>query len=280
MRGVIESDLHSGDKYGLVNPANVSEPYKSLAKKLFEWRVAKMEEIGKIDFHICPGELTEGPGKKSTIELWEPDMEKQAEHTAELLAMWDCPVYYMTYSSAYHSADDLRSDNLVVEKLKLYHNREASIKTTQRLLINGVKINVFHVIGGGSTPEAFARALMKGVSVDVVRGSYRDYEPADLYIRGHSHVYGFAGNDKWTAYNAPCLKWPFGQYGGKIDRPYYAMGMLELNISDAGEWEIKPHIFRYGVPEEEYHAVSGRDGSGDKRRSTGKARRGRRQSAA
>jgi len=256
MKVIIESDMHSGDIYGLANPRNVSDRYRELAELLFDWRVKKIEEIGKIDAHLCPGELTEGPGKKSTLELWTTDMEEQAEASAELLAMWDCPQYYMTYASAYHAGDQLKTDNLVVDKLKLNYSRAADIKRVQRLVLNGLKVNVFHVVGGGSTPESFARALMKGVAVDVVRGAYRGYGPADLYIRGHSHVYGEVRNDKWHAVNAPCLKWPNGMYGGKIDRPFYAMGILELTINSREDYDLKTHIFRYKSEEEEYHEIT------------------------
>jgi predicted phosphodiesterase len=264
MKLVALADIHSGDSLGLANPASVpaNKPGHEFAKLLFDWYVSKIAEIGKPDIVVCAGELTEGPGSKDTIELWSTDMEEQVEACVDLLMMWGAGEYYLCYSSAYHAGKEQNTDHQVVRELQA-RGAHATVKVTQRLLVDGVRINVHHKVGGSSTAYGFASQLLKAGAVDVARGAYRKYESADLYLRGHTHIYGYAGNDQFTVYNCPSLKWPLGRYGRGIDRVYYAMGLLEIDVT-AGKWDVQEHIFRCKLPEEDYVEISGRGGGGDK----------------
>lgn len=258
MRVVVLSDIHSGDTYGLADPANIpkkrSVPHR-LAKTLFDWYVGKIQEIGAVDLIISPGELIEGPGSKDTMELWTTDLEEQADACVDLLTMWNCPSYKLCYASLYHSGKDANSEHMVMRGL-VERGREADIKTTQRLDIEGLKVSVLHKVGGSATAYGFASQLMKAGAHDAIRGLYRGYERADLYLRGHTHVYGFAGNDMLSVVNCPSLKWPMGRYGRGIDRPYYAMGIVELEINGPNDWDWKAHILRHKLPEEAYAKIS------------------------
>ena len=252
---VIESDLHVGNQFGLANPRLVGDAYHDLAEKLFFWRVAQISDIGRVDMHLCLGETIDGPGRRCNIEQWTSDLEQQAIHAAELLCMWDCEDFRICYGTKYHTGDESRSEHKVVDKIKLLHNRRADIKGVQRLEINGVKINGRHHVGGSSTPNGKWGQLAKVATHDYLRGCYRNYPGADLYFRAHTHEYAVAGNDMYTAYNNPSLQWPLGEYGLKIDRVWYAMGMLELTITDDGEWKVKPRILRVELPEESYARI-------------------------
>jgi len=252
---VIESDLHVGNQYGLANPRLVGDAYRELAKILFDWRVGIIQEVGSIDMHICPAETIDGPGKKSSIEQWTSDLEQQAIHAAELLCMWDCPDYRICYGTKYHTGDESRSEHKVVDKIKLNHNRRADIKDIQRLEIDGVKINVRHKVGASGTPYGKPSQLAKAAVTDILRGAYRNYPGADIYIRAHTHEYTVAGNDMYMAYNNPALEWPLGEYGFNIDRPWYTMGLQKLVIDD-GEATIKPYLLKAKLPEEMYANIA------------------------
>src|SRR6056297_320261 len=257
LKVVILSDLHAGDAFGLTDPANVPKikPGHEFAKILFDWYLAKVQEIGAVDLILCPGELIEGPGSKDTIELWTTDLEEQADTCADLLTMWKCDTYKTCYASLYHSGKDHNSEHLVVKELRA-RGRDADIKTTQRLDLNGLLVNMFHKVGGSATAYGFASQLAKTAATDVVRGAYRGYAPAELYIRGHTHNFGHAGNDLFTVINAPALKWPLGRYGRQIDRPYYTMGIIEMEINGPTDWTWQPHILRHKLPEESYDKIA------------------------
>jgi hypothetical protein len=206
--------------------------------------------------HICLGETTDGPGHKSSIEQWCTDMEEQAGHAAELLCMWDCADFRLCYSTKYHTGNDSKTERMVVDKIKLLYNRKADIKATQRLEINGVKINVRHHVGASGTPSGKWSQLAKAATTDYLRGCYRDYPGADIYLRAHTHEYAYAGNDMYAAYNNPALQWPLGEYGLKIDRVWYTMGLQRLTIQDNGEWAMKAYLLRVKLPEETYANVA------------------------
>jgi len=179
----IESDAHHGDVFGLCNPANVSEKYKPFARILWEWREQKIREVGPVDMLLHLGELTEGPGHRSTIELWTTDMEEQAEDCADALCMWDCPDFRLCRASKYHTGNDSKTENMVVDKIKLRHNRRADIKVVQRLDILGLKINGAHLVGSSSTPYGKPAQLAKAATTDLLRAAYRDYPGAARGIR-------------------------------------------------------------------------------------------------
>ena len=252
----IESDLHVGSQFGLANPRLVGDAYHECAEILFYWREKTIREIGKVDVHICLGETTDGPGRKTTLEQWTCDMEEQAIHTAELLAMWDCEDYRLCYGTVYHRGEGSKTDRMVVDKLKVLHNRRADIKDIQRLDINGVKINARHHVGASSTPSGKWSQLAKSATQDYLRGCYREYPGADLYLRAHTHEYAYVGNDMYAAYNNPAMQWPLGEYGLKIDRVWYTMGLQKLTITEDGEWTMKAYILRTKLPEETYAVVT------------------------
>lgn len=252
---IIESDIHTGNVYGLANPACVRDEYKEVARLLFDWRIQKIGEIGRVDVYINLGEVTDGPGRKSSIEHYTTDMEAQAEDAAENICMWNCDDYRLCYASKYHTGDGSRTEHMVVDKIKLNHNKRVDIKDMQRLEIDGIKINARHKIGNSGTPQGQASQVAKVATNDILRGVYRDYPGADLYFRAHTHQFAFAGNDMYAAYNNPAMQWPLGEYGIGIDRPFYTMGFLVLRI-DNGQWTVQPYIFRAKLPEETYERIS------------------------
>lgn len=250
---VILSDTHAGDVFGLVNPANVREEYKGFAKILFDWYVAKIAEIGPVDRILHLGETTEGPGKKSTLELYTTDMEEQANDAAELLLMWECPAYSLCHASPYHTGRESRTERMVVKNLVLA-GKEADIKGVQRLTIRGVRINAKHKVGGSSTGYGGASQAAKTAIVDTIRMADKD-GPADWYFRGHNHDYWHVENARFHVVVNPGMKWGLGDYGKQLDRPYYDMGFRQLNITDSDTVEYIKHDLKVRLPEEAYVTV-------------------------
>lgn len=250
-RLVILSDQHEGDVAGLTNPAEVKTEYKELASILFKWWIAKIEEIGPVDHILHLGETCEGPGHKSTLELYETDTIKQAEGAAEKLLMWKCPQYSLCYASKYHTSDDAKNERDVVKSL-LLAGRRADIKVTQKLDIRGVKINGRHKIGGSSTGYGGASQAAKTAVTDFVRSVVKGYEPADWYFRGHVHEYWHVENAGFNVVVNPALKWPVGEYGVNLDRPYYDMGFTQLDVWDKETVDFHRHDLRIRLPEDVY----------------------------
>ena len=253
----VESDMHCGSVYGLANPADVPTEYKDIARLLFKWREGIIKEVGKVDMLIHLGEVTDGPGHKSAIELYETDMDAQAESAADLMTMWNCNDYRMCFGSKYHTGCDSKTERMVVKELKL-KGKLVDIKDTQRLNVDGVKINARHHSGASSTPQGKWSQLAKGATTDMLRGVYRDYPGADLYLRAHTHEFAYVGNDAWAAYNSPALQWPLGEYGLKMDRVWYTMGLMVIKI-ESGMWNTTPYLFKAKLPEETYANITGKN---------------------
>src|SRR6056297_1426187 len=250
-RLVVLSDQHEGDVAGLTNPAEVKTEHKELARILFEWYIAKIGEIGPIDHMLHLGETCEGPGHKSTLELYETDTLKQAEGAAEKLLMWNCPVYSLCYASKYHTSSDAKNERAVVTQLQLA-GRKADIKVTQKLDIRGVKINGRHKIGGSSTGHGGASQAAKTAPIDIVRAAIKGYAPADWYFRGHIHEYWHVENAGFNVVVNPALKWPVGEYGINLDRPYYDMGFTMLDIYDRDRVDFHRFELKVPLPEDVY----------------------------
>jgi hypothetical protein len=247
---IVISDTHAGDVFGLVNPANVREEYKGFAEILFNFYKERITEIGRVDRVLHLGETTEGPGKKSTLELYTTDMEEQAVDASELLLMWDCDNYSLCYASDYHTGRDSRTERMVVDKLKLA-GKSANIQGVQRLDIRGVKINAKHKVGGSATGYGGASQAAKTAVVDTIRMADKE-GPADWYFRGHNHDYWHVENSRFHVVINPGMKWGLGDYGKQLDRPYYDMGFRQLNIYGPDEVEYIKHDLKVVLPEEEY----------------------------
>lgn len=251
---VILSDTHYGDVYGLVNPAEVRTEYKGFARILFKWYVAQIKDIGKVDHILHLGETTEGPGKKSTLELFETDMHAQGCGAAELLMMWDCPKYSLCYASKYHSGNEAKTERTVVDRL-IMGGRQADIRGIQKLLIRGVRINAKHKVGGSSVPYGDPSQAAKTATNDIVRAWGRGYEPADWYFRGHIHKYWHVENDSFHVVINPAMKWPLGEYGYQLDIPYYSMGLSVLRIWNRDRVDFERRQLKVKLPEEAYVTV-------------------------
>lgn len=255
---VAESDLHGGNSYGLVHPSEVRTKYKWYAETLWDWRTAKIAEIGPIDMYLNLGELCDGPGNADNGEHWATDAEEQAQWAADCVLMWPCGDYRLCYGSAYHRFRDANAELEVVKNIRA-KNKSATIQDMQRIEIKqpegSCKINARHHIGASSTTQGQAGQLAKAAGTDLLRSVYRDYPGADLYMRAHWHGYFFAGNDLFTAINTPALQWPCGKYGRRMDRPWYTMGLIEGWIHDNGEFDIKPHLLKVKLPEEKYAVI-------------------------
>lgn len=252
---IIESDIHAGNVYGLVNPQQVADRYKPFAGILFNWREQVIREIGHVDMVIELGETIDGPGYKSTIEHYTTDLEDQAEDAADLICMWDCDDFRLCYASKYHTGKESKAEHQVVDKIKLRHNKMADIKATQRIQIGDLKVCARHHVGNSRTGHGQFSQIGKVAANDYLRAAYRDYPGADLYFVAHTHKYAYVGDELYAAYNNPSMQWPMGEYGFNIDDPRYTMGLQKLTVYDDGSWAVKPYLLKVQLPEEVYARV-------------------------
>lgn len=253
---IVESDIHAGSVFGVVaNPAGVREEYRYFAQTLFDWREKKIREIGSVDMVIELGEVCDGPGHASSLEVYTTDMDAQADDAADLICMWPSDDIRICHASKYHSGKDGKIEYAVSDKIKLRGNRRVEVKDTHRLQIEGVKVNARHHVGNSRTGHGQFSQLGKVATNDYLRGAYREYPGADLYLRAHTHKYAFVGDELYAAYNNPAMQWPLGEYGFKIDDPHYTMGFLKLTI-DGSSWNVEPYLLRVSLPEETYAKVT------------------------
>lgn len=255
---LVMSDTHSGDAAGLTQYNMGHQKHHWWQETMRNWWRQKLEEIGPVDDCIHLGETLEGPGKRSTLELVLPDVEEQAEHAGDLLDEVDAQNYLLNYASNYHSSGEGRYEHMVVKRLRELGNK-ADIRKHQRVEVYGTKIDTAHKVGGSRTAYGQGTQLAKGAVLDILRQVYNEADPAHIYFRAHNHYYYHVGNDLYTAYNLPAMKWPHGAYGVEIDGPFYTLGMLELTVWEDGTPEITEHLLRTKYPETQYQTRRGHD---------------------
>jgi len=248
---LVMSDSHSGDVAGLTEPGQGHDRWHWWQGKMWDWWKRQLQDIGHVDVVLHIGELLEGPGKKSTLELFLPDMDDQAEHAAQILNMVGADAYRLCYASKYHAGRETRHERRVVKELRSM-GHDASIGKHQRFELHGVKFDGAHKVGGSRTAYAQGTQLGKGAVIDIIRQYYNGKHKADFYFRGHNHYFYFVGNDWYTIYNTPSLKWPLGEYGVEIDSPFYTVGILKVKVSPGGHVDVDPRILHANLPETDY----------------------------
>jgi hypothetical protein len=224
---------------------------------MWRWFWNEVDRLGPFDMVLHNAETLDGPGKKSTLDLWTTDMEEQADDAVDVLSELPTDTYRLTYGSNYHSVGESKHEHMVVRGLR-EKGYDASIAKHKRFEVNGVKFDAAHKVGGSRTAYAQGTQLAKGAVIDMLRQVYNEQDPADVYIRSHNHYYYFVGNDMYAAYQTPCMEWPFGTYGTEVDGPFYTVGFLHITVADDGEVTVRPKRLRAQIPDAEYEVLSRR----------------------
>lgn len=243
-RGVVISDSHAGNIFGLTPPDYWRKPYDRHWKPLWEWYVHEAKQIGKIDFLVHNAESIDGPGRKETLGLWTTDVNEQAEVAAEVIDVWNAKRRYMTYGSSYHSCGVTKYDRLVADKV------QALCKEEIRLEINGKLFRFRHVLPRSDTAYGQPSQLYKEGIRELVMATDEDFAAAQFVFGSHNHYYFRVETFARTTVATPSLllKGAKGVKSGSgyptnLKTQYYHVGLVYIEIPDNGEVEIRARRF-------------------------------------
>lgn len=244
---LLTGDWHCGDVSGLTPPTEQkkSGTLSVLQGKLYDWFEEAVATFGPYDMTIFTGDMTEGEGKKGTIELYETDTERQAEIAAECAEIIPCSKanIYTVYGTPFHTTGTYSYENHFCDTLGIKRP-----KTTQRINIADlVRMNVRHVVGRSSIPYGQGTPTLKELTNEMLNAVKQDDVSADVIVRGHAHLSMSVKKGNHEAIVVPCLKYPESIFGRRLQEGDYDMGFGVLEIYGYRDWIYKPVLIPLNV---------------------------------
>lgn len=255
LRGIIEGDYHCGHWAGLTPPDFYANPNSEdsdilvrhkAQKELWQWRSAKLKQIGRVDFHILNADLIDGRGERSGgTELQIVDRNKQvaaAIQCAKVVLLTKNGRRCMTRGTPYHTGDAEDFEDNIADAL------DCPIADRIWPEINGVIFDVRHKVGGSSVPHGRFAALARQKLWNMLLsgdGSHANHQPrAQVTIRSHVHYHTHVGGAGWVAMNLPCLQYPMSKYGSRQCDGAVDMGLTYWEVKPSGNFTWEPLICR------------------------------------
>lgn len=231
-----EGDLHCGSRLGLTPPTHQAE-LAPILKPVWDWRERELKAIGPVDVHILDGDLTEGPGLKSSMGLFASNLNTQADWAIECVERVKAKHRFFAYGSDYHVVLSANIERAVADHFG------AEIRDTVLLRIKGKRFNFRHFTGrsdierGQFTQDA--RELTRALIQEAVDGT----EAADVFGRSHVHYWSRVDIKGRTVYTAPAWQLPIdipeSTYPRKLRGQYYDVGFVLIQIDNSGEVYIR-----------------------------------------
>jgi hypothetical protein len=253
IRILAEGDHHCGEVLGLANPEHWPKRKRRLAQLVWDWRSARLKEIGRVDIHIAGGDLVEGHGRKDTLGLLTTDLEEQAAWAEEAIREVKADHRFFTYGTPFHVVGLMKTENLIARAFGQRPQVEWPIGP-----LHGVRVLDRHAISNSSIPYGQGTPMWKEWVRDQIQAVMEDYKAADLHIRHHVHWYFQMRNVKGHVVTCPTwkLRTPLDGSGSPFPwglRPqYYDVGNLLIEIDRRGEVYVRPQIMpmKLAIPRE------------------------------
>jgi hypothetical protein len=250
-RGLIISDIHAGNKWGLTAPGYRTDENREIQEIFWNWYVMHLKKYKPFDFCIGLGDFTDGEGKKGILDTSIPDINKQAECASK--AILESGVksehIYLVRGTPFHSNGTSEYEDKIATDIG------CTIKDTQKVEIEGWKIHSRHVVSRSDIPYGQATPLLKEIA-RLEHEAFRDKKNApDIILRGHVHYSCYAGKHGRLAIDLPCLELPLSSANGrrysaweydvgfgvltleKGKEPLYQPVIMEINLVHSGEYE-------------------------------------------
>lgn len=253
-RGIILSDTHCGAYAGLTPPGFMQDDWRAIQTTFWDWYTRNIEKYAPFDFLIACGDLTDGEGKKGTLETAFSDVRKQAKAAAACLSATFVEPYrmFLVRGTPFHSAGASEYEDAVADQLP-----GSSIADVQRLEVEGWKIHARHTAGRSDIPYGQGTPLYKEIA-RMEHEAFRDDKDApDILIRGHVHYSAIVGKHGRMAISCPALELPFG---GSNARRYssweYDVGFGVLELEEGKEPLYRPVLMEMKtIKEDKYRCV-------------------------
>lgn len=248
----IVSDLHCGHVAGLTppayqlreNPKDKTQTHNSRAQaEAWEWYVARVKSIGKVDALLINGDCIDGDGSKSGgTELLTTDRQVQAQMALECIQVWDTDTHLMTYGTDYHTGNAEQYENDIAKELG------CKIGTHEWPRVNGVTIDIRHHVGSSSVPYGRHTPAAKEHLWNILWSREEAQPEAQVVIRSHVHYHAHAGGTEagrqWLALTTPALQLAKTRFGGKRCSGVVHFGFLVLTIHADGTFTWRPHVVK------------------------------------
>jgi len=239
-RILLTGDWHCGDKAGLTPPSQwkACGKHRVLAEKLWKWFESTITEYGPYDMAIFTADMVEGVNSKNTIELYTADTEEQAEIAAECAEIIPCKKENMrcVKGTPFHTAGTCDFENHFCDTLGIDRP-----KSTLRINIKDlVRLNVRHTAGRSSIPYGQGTPTLKELINEMISAVRQGDTPADIVIRGHTHLSLSVRLESHESISVPCLKYPDSVFGRKLQEGQYDMGIGILDIYGEKDWVYRP----------------------------------------
>lgn len=245
-RVLVLSDLHVFSNVGLCLPEVYDVDSKLLyvsnavQKHYFEQWCNMIRRVGKVDILILNGDLVEGENfKERGLGVVSTNMHTQSVVAATLIKMIDAKVIYVSNGSKYHTGQT-SSDQTVCDMVD-----GIWVGDHHFLTVEGIVIHFRHKSGHSSIPYSRYTSGRREALIQKAQGTN-----VDIYIRSHTHHFGFSGDSNDITVNTPCWK-GLDHYINQGSQEMPDNGYVFFDIDGANyKWDY--HIFKvpynmYGV---------------------------------
>lgn len=240
-----EGDYHCGNRLGLTPPDQIPPEAEAILRPLWDWREAELAAIGPVDIHTLVGDLTDGPGYKSSMGLLTSNLDRQADWATECagrVRLKRGGSRYLAYGSDYHVVAAANVERQIARALG------APISDTILLRIKGTRFNWRHFVGRSDIERGAFNQDARELTRDLLREVLDGTEAADVHGRSHVHYWSRIDVKRRTVYTAPAYQLPLdipdSTYPRKLRTQYYDVGYVLIQIDNAGEVYIRPRTMR------------------------------------
>lgn len=252
-RGLLIADLHCGNIGGLVHPDFYHEEHRENQEAFWDWFSAAVKKWGPFDFLIADGDLTDGEGKKGTMDTIMPNVNNQIKCATRIIESLNIPAdkIFLVRGTPFHTNGVLEYEDAIAAAL------DCSIKSTQKIKVDGVNIHSRHIVGRSDTAYCQATPLSKELTRLEMQAFKYDCEAPDVIVRAHVHYEQSITRHGRLAIDLPCLELPIGEANGRRYSSFdYDVGFGVLDIYEDRAPIYTPEIMPIALyHDEEYQCV-------------------------
>jgi len=247
---LVVGDLHCGSNVGLMKEGfeinaendelNYTVKLNKVQEALYGHWTDMLDEVGKVDYVFCMGDLVEGKSyKDQSTGLVTPDMGLQEEIATDLLRQIRCRRFAGISGSRYHTNSNPNSDKNILQNLAREYHEKFEFDTDMVQDINGIRFHLRHKTSFARRPCLRESALGRDAQEYFTEG--KTLGKIDVGIRAHTHYFQALDYRPYLLMAiCPAYKWSdFYIRAQSVSTP--DIGYLEFNVSN-GDYEFLPHV--------------------------------------
>lgn len=248
------SDIHVGHYAGTTPPEwwlslKNKNPRKHgfaiLQRKMWNWYINTVKNIGPVDYLIINGDSVEGNGSRTGgTELITTDRAEQVRMAVAVINKVEVNKgIFMFHGSAGHVGCEEDWEEFVADKLG------CPIFEKKHLDIKGVVFDIRHHCSGSGKNNARNTALLNQFILNNEEYAAGTARLADIIIRSHRHFYTDVSGPRpnTRAFNTPGLQGPGSKYARKLDGYMPDVGFLTIEIGEDKSWNYNTHLMPYDM---------------------------------